>query len=210
MVRNDRVHRGQGTLHKGAGALREGQARPVDWYSRPEGLVCGGRSGCSAVSVGARQAAETGRRCASAARQRTRRELPRGFRQVSGLVEQVGTTTLSASAFQDNDFRLRHRLHRLRQPHRRWHGHERRQQPQLRGRYPHRRTIACGCRRRPPRQRLARSTMYQVQTKSLLRRQDFQIITKVRHDVAHLFCIFAFRKMDGINWNEETPWIITE
>ena len=65
-------------------------------------------------------------------------------------------------------FRLRNSLYRLRQPHGRRHGYERRQQPLLRGRNPHRRAVAGGCRHRPPRQCLARATMYQVQTKSIL------------------------------------------
>ena len=169
----DTLHRRQGTLHKSAITLREGHARPVDWYCRPEGFVCGGRSGCGAVPVGARQAAETGRRCASASCQRTRRELPRGLRQVSWVIEQVGTETLPKGAFQDNDFRLLGGLYRLRQPHGRRHGHERRQQPQLRGRHPHRRAIAGGCCRRPSRQRLARTPLQDLQAQGFLRGQDW-------------------------------------
>ena len=138
----------------------------MDRYRRPQRLICGGRSGCGSVSVGARQAAEVRCRHSSAARQRTGRELSRRPRQVSWLVEQVGTEALSAGAFQDNDIRLRHRLHRFRQLHWCRHRHERRQQPQLRGRNPHRRAPIGRCRRRPPRQRMARPTMCQVQTKS--------------------------------------------
>ena len=84
--------------------MREGQERFVDWYCRPEGLVCGGRSGRGAVPVGTRQVVETGCRCAAASCQRVRREFSRGFRQVSWVVEQVGTETLPKGAFQDNDF----------------------------------------------------------------------------------------------------------
>ena len=164
----DTLHRRQGALHKGVGTLREGQARFVDWYCRLEGLVCGGRSECAAVSVGARQIVETGCRSAPASCQRARRELPRGLRQVSGPVEPPGATALPKGAFQDNDFRLRGGLHRLRQPHRCRHRHERRQQPQLRGRHPHRRAIAGGCRRRPSRQRLAGIPLCQMQAERLL------------------------------------------
>ena len=152
--------------HKGPLTIRKGEARPVDWYRRLEESICWQRQECGSVPLNPRQVAETWRRCASAARQRTERELSRRPRQVSWLVEQVGTEALSAGAFQDNDIRLRHRLHRFRQPHWCRHRHERRQQPQLRGRNPHRRAPIGRCRRRPPRQRMARPTMCQVQTKS--------------------------------------------
>lgn len=157
--------------------MREGQARFVEWYGRSEGFICGGRSECSAVSVGARQVVETGCRCAAASCQRVRREFPRGLRQVSGPVEPLGAETLPKDAFQDYDFRLRHHLYRLRQPHGCRHRYERRRQPQLRGRHPHRRAPTGRCRSRPPRQHLARDTMYKVQEKSLLWRQNIQIKT---------------------------------
>ena len=133
----------------------------------------GGRSGCGAVPLDSRQVVETGCRCAAASCQRARREFPRGFRQVSGLVEQVGTETLSAGAFQDNDFRLRHRLHRLRQPYRCRHWHEGRWKPQFRGENPHRRTVAGRCRSRTPRLRLARNPLCQMQAERFLRGQDW-------------------------------------
>lgn len=53
-------------------SLRKGQARPVDRHRRPEGLVCGGRSECGALPLGARQTAQARCRHSSAARQRTR------------------------------------------------------------------------------------------------------------------------------------------
>ena len=95
------------------------------------------------------------------------------FDKYPGLWIRLERRLCPRGTFQDNDFRLLGGLYRLRQPHWCRHGYERRQQPQLRGRHPLRRTIAGGCRHRPPRQRLARTPLQDLQAQGFLRGQDW-------------------------------------